>query len=91
MPLDGLRCVFYVDLAANIPVSKLTAEHLAELAIASAALAGDKNGIRYLADNIDHGVITPLTDAYCSEVLRKTGAGDLRSAERLVRSSNRTV
>ena len=84
--LGGLRSVLCADLAANIPVPKLTADHLADLAIKSVALAEDveRNGIRYLADNIERQIVTPLTDAYIDAVLRKTGARDLREAEKIL-------
>ena len=86
MAIAGFRSVLYTDLVANITDSQLTADHLADLAIESVASAKDveRNGIRYLADNVRRQIITPLTDAYINAVLRKTGARDLGEAEKLL-------
>ena len=40
-----------------------------------------RNGIRYLAQNIEHGIVTPLTYAYRDAILRRTGAAGLTEAE----------
>ena len=77
--------VLYADLDATIPDDQLNAEHLADLAIASVPRACERNGIRYLADNIKAGVFTPLTLAYRDAILKKTGAANLAEAERIVR------
>jgi cation transport regulator ChaC len=91
MELGGLRNVLYADLIANIPDSQLTADHLADLAITSVASAQDvkRNGIRYLADNVERRIVTPLTDAYIDAVLRKTEARDLREAEKILIGARR--
>jgi len=88
MALAGLRSVLYADLVANIPDLQLTADHLADLAIASVACAQDveRNGIRYLADNVERRIVTPLTDAYIDAVLQKTSARDLTEAEKILRA-----
>lgn len=64
-------------------IQPLTAEHLATLAVTSAqALAGKakRDGITYLADALDHGIKTPLTDQYKEEILKLLGASTLRDA-----------
>jgi len=40
-----------------------------------------RNAICYLAQNIEQGVVTPLTYAYRDAILRGTGAADLTKAE----------
>lgn len=80
MELGGLRLVLYADLPANIPDDKLSAESLAEMAIASVGKLLERNGVSYLADNIDQGIGTPLTEAYQAAVLAKTATTDLRNA-----------
>ena len=77
--------LLYADLDANIPDDRLNAEHLADLAISSVPLACERNGIRYLADNIEAGIFTPLTLPYCGAILKKTGAPNLAQAEQIVR------
>ena len=47
-----------------------------------------RNAIRYLAQNIEQGIVTPLTFAYRDAILRRTGAADLSEAERLVLRSD---
>ena len=54
------------------------------VAIESVRRSPARNAIRYLARNIERGVITPLTFAYRDAILRRTGAADLGEAERLV-------
>lgn len=80
MELNGLKVVLYVDLPATIPEDELTPEYLADCALASVPRLLDRNGISYLADNLAKGIRTPLTDAYSSAILRKTGSADLREA-----------
>jgi hypothetical protein len=43
-----------------------------------------RNAIRYLAQNIEQGVITPLTYDYREAILCATGAPNLRQAEELL-------
>ena len=81
MALAGLSNVVYVDLSSNIPDDKLNADYLAGLAIKSVVPEPERNGIRYLADNIARNIDTPLTDAYRAAILRLTGAKDLAEAE----------
>jgi len=80
MTLGGLDNVIFADLVANISDAERSAEHLARLAVDSMS-AGDRNGIRYLADNIEAGIVTPLTAAYRDAILQRTGAADLTEAE----------
>jgi len=89
--LGGVPTVFYASLKANIPEilrADLSAEakaaHLAELALASVTpetYAEERDGIRYLADAIAHGIETPLTDLYRAAILRLAdNAPDLEAA-----------
>jgi hypothetical protein len=55
---EGLPVVFAARFAATI--TPLTAEHLADLGIASVALRSD--GITYLIDAKRNGIATPLTE-----------------------------
>lgn len=80
MELSGLKVVLYADLPGTIPDEELSPECLADYALASVSSLLERNGIAYLADNIQNGVKTPLTDAYSSAILRKTGAPDLQAA-----------
>jgi cation transport regulator ChaC len=82
--MGPLRNVLYVDLEANIADAELTADHLAELAMGSVALAGPLNGIRYLTNNIERGIITPLTNAYRNAILKRTSVPDLEQAEAIL-------
>jgi len=89
MQLGGFHSVLYACLLPNIPSEDLTPEYLAKLAIKSAtelaqegnAHALEKNGIRYLEDNIEQGVITPLTEAYRRAILAATGTASLGDAQ----------
>lgn len=76
-----LDVVFHAALRANI--AEPTPELLARLAIASAAApsgATGRDGIRYLMDARQSGIVTPLMGGYEREVLRRTGARDLEEA-----------
>jgi hypothetical protein len=82
--LPGLPIV----LAARFPpnIDPLTAERLAELAIASAKeLADGRDGITYLIDAKRNGVRTPLSPNYEQEILRQTGTTTLNDAYKRVR------
>ena len=90
----GLPVVLYAAGAPNlpevipddIPVAE-KAETLARLAIASLTpdtAAAGHGGIRYLADAIAQGIVTPLTEPYRQAVLRLTGAPDLTAARAIV-------
>lgn len=78
---ENIKSVIYVDLYSNI--ENPTPETLATLAIASALTeAGGKNtdGINYLKNNIDNGIITPLTRQYEQEILRQSDTTSLQAA-----------
>lgn len=82
--LCGLKTVLYADLPATVHDDEMTGENLADWAISSISVLLDRNGIKYLADNIEQGIQTPLTEAYCSAILAKTGAKNLREAAEIV-------
>jgi len=82
----GLSTCLYTALPANI--QPLTAEKLAELAVASAAApagAQRRDGISYLQQQKRRGLRTPLMPAYEAAVLARTGTGDLDSAWQVMR------
>jgi hypothetical protein len=62
----------------------LNAESLAAFAFAIDSVRPTRNAIRYLAQNIGQGIVTPLTYAYRDAILRLTGAVDLKAAEKIV-------
>lgn len=82
----GLDVVFHAALRANI--EEPTAQVLARLAIESAAApsgAVGRDGISYLMDAKQSGIVTPLMAGYEEEILRRTGARDLEEARRIAR------
>jgi cation transport regulator ChaC len=84
--LDGIDLVLYTAIGAN--VAPLTAQRLAELAVASVTKAKHGlDGISYLLMAKSNGISTPLSPAYEAEILRMTAAGNLESALRLLRES----
>ena len=87
--LGGLDVVLYCNLEANIAAVDLTPDKLGAFAVESVTKAPARNAIAYLRANIERGVVTPLTDAYSSAILRLTGARDLREAEALVAGPGR--
>ena len=77
----GLDVVFHAALRANI--EEPTPELLAHLAIASTGApsgATGRDGISYLMDAKDSGIVTPLMSPYEAEILRLTGGRDLAEA-----------
>jgi hypothetical protein len=84
MSLGGFDQVLFMDIVANILDRDLTPAHLARLAIRSVGTAGSRNGIRYLQDNIDRAIITPLTYAYRDAILGSTHTSTLAQAEAVV-------
>ncbi|MGE5598245.1 MAG: hypothetical protein ACM3XS_02555 [Bacteroidota bacterium] len=89
MSMAGIATVFYVDLEPNIPSP--SPKLLADFAIASVAKCAEagqveRNGIRYLRENLRIGVITPLSRAYEEALLAKLRAKDLEEAERIALS-----
>ena len=75
----GLDVVLYTQIAATI--DPLTAKKLAELSIASVKKAKpEKDGITYLMDAKESGIVTALSPSYESEILRKTECATLAEA-----------
>ena len=82
----GLDVVFHAALRANI--EEPAPELLARLAIASARApsgATGRDGIRYLMDAKQSGIVTPLMDGYEAAILRRTGGRDLDEARMIAR------
>ncbi len=89
----GLPTVLYAAGAPNlpevipddIPLAE-KGETLARLAFASLTpetVSAGHDGIRYLADALAQGIVTPLTEPYRRAILRLTGATDLAAARAL--------
>ena len=85
----GFGCVLYCDLESNLSDEEINAESLAQFAIESVRKIPMRNAIGYLAQNIEQGIITPLTYAYRDAILRRTGAVDLTEAEKIILRSVR--
>jgi hypothetical protein len=77
MASGGFGCVLYCDLEATLKDEDINPESLAQFAIDSVEKSPARNAIRYLEQNIEQGIVTPLTYAYRDAVLRRTGAADL--------------
>jgi hypothetical protein len=76
---EGIAVVFSARFPATI--SPLTAEHLAELAIESFRHESDgRDGIAYLMDAKQNGIVTPLSEPYEREILRRTKTHNLADA-----------
>ena len=76
-----VEMVLYTDFPQRGKIGSPMAAELADNAIRSVARAPDgKDGITYLLNNIEHGIRTPLTDAYRAEILRQTDANSLTAA-----------
>ena len=87
--LGGFDLVLSTQLAANI--DPLSAETLADLAIASAeAMSDGRDGISYLIAARASGIETPLSPHYAASILEKTGTEDLAAALRVVRDGTVT-
>ncbi len=91
--LAGVPCVLYTRLKPNLDFvlqddlpAEVKAKRLAQLAVDSVTpetFRANRDGIRYLADAIRHGVRTPLTAPYRGAILRLAGdAPDLEAARR---------
>ncbi|MCB1512694.1 MAG: hypothetical protein KDJ36_17500, partial [Hyphomicrobiaceae bacterium] len=80
----GVATVLYTSIDANVDV--LSAERLADLAIASAKavasgqLKAGRDGITYLRDATDAGIQTKLAADYAASLLAKTGCANLDEA-----------
>jgi hypothetical protein len=80
MECNGFGCVLYCDLESNLRDEKINPEALAEVAIESAYKMPERNAVRYLANNIVQGIITPLTYPYHLALRSKfAGEGKLTS------------
>jgi len=91
----GLSVIYYTALKPNfteILDTKLTQEQKAEL-LARAAIdsvtqgtyAKEMDGLQYLADNIEAGVVTALTEVYAKAILNKVGiVSNLGQARELI-------
>lgn len=89
MAFADFERVLYCDLEATLGDEEINAESLAEFAIDSVRRTPAPNAIKYLAQNIAQGIVTPLTYGYRDAILRRTGAFDLAQAEKLVLASVR--
>ena len=87
MACGDFGCVLYCDLEATLRDEEINPESLAKFAIESVRQSPARSAIRYLAQAIEQGVITPLTYAYCDAILRFTGGVDLKEAEEIVLQS----
>jgi hypothetical protein len=77
----GFDVVFYTDFNEGGKEAKPIPKKLAQSAIGSVSPDYEgKDGITYLANNIQNGIHTPLTSDYESEILKQTGAIDLQEA-----------
>jgi hypothetical protein len=81
MECGDFGCVLYCDLEPTLGDEALNPESLAGFAIESVHQSLGRNAIKYLAQNIEQGIITPLTYSYRDAILRRTGAVDLAEAE----------
>jgi hypothetical protein len=80
-----------VVLSARFPATiwPLTAAQLAELAIESARRErGDRDGISYLIMMKQSGIVTPLSEPYEQEILRRTQTDNLADALREIRKNS---
>lgn len=91
MECNGFGCVLYCDLEPTLRDEELEPGSLAAWAIESVHRSPMRNAIRYLAQNIEQGIITPLTHAYRDAILRRTGAVDLKEAEKIVLKGRKSV
>lgn len=75
----GLDVVLYTKIAANI--DPLTAQHLADLAIASVGKScPERDGVSYLINAKTNGISTGLSTEYEAEILKKTHCDSLSRA-----------
>jgi hypothetical protein len=85
--LEGIAVVFSARFPATI--SPLTAEHLAALAIESARRENNgRDGITYLMNAKRNGIVTPLSESYEQEILRRTETHNLAGALRKIRQNS---
>ena len=91
MECNGFGRVLYCDLESNLRDEKINPEALAELAIESVYKMPERNAVRYLANNIVQGIITPLTYPYHDAILHRAGAVDLAEAEEVILRSGQNL
>lgn len=84
MVCESFGCVLYCDPEATLKDEDINPESLTQFAIDSVEKSPARNAIRYLAQNIKQGIITPLAYAYRDAILRRTGKETLTDAERIV-------
>lgn len=78
-PFDGLACVFYTRINANL--AEATPNELALRALASVcAERSAPDGVSYLIDAIGDGIVTPKSAAYRDRVLALSGQTSLEVA-----------
>jgi hypothetical protein len=79
--LEGVEIVLYTDFLDAGKIARPNADDLAMAAIESVAKAkSGKDGITYLAEAIDDGVNTPLTEHYAAAILAKIDSAPLKEA-----------
>jgi cation transport regulator ChaC len=76
---SGFETVLYCEFPQNI--ESPSPDELAELAIKSVVTHPKRNGIKYLYNNMNNKIITPLTNAYKKAILQKTDSKTLKEAE----------
>jgi len=75
----GIEKVFYTSIGQNI--ENLTPDELSRLAIKSVRKTDNgEDGISYLINAKNNGILTPLMPQYESEILKKTSTKNLESA-----------
>ena len=80
---QGFKTVLFADPVQNI--EDPTASALATLAIESIKLSEPgRDGITYLMDAKEAGIVTPLVDSYEKEILLKTSTRSLDRARKLL-------
>lgn len=84
----GLAHVLYTDFNPEGKIAAPAPTSLADAAIASVGRAAPgKDGISYLIGLLSAGIETTLTPRYVAEILSRTGASDLDSALRRLRTT----
>lgn len=78
--VKNARKIMYAEFAPNI--KRLTPSHLAKLAIKSFEnLEGtDLNGVKYLENNIEKGIVTPLTEKYKQAIFKNLNIKNFKGA-----------
>lgn len=79
--LEGVEIVLHTDFLDTGKIARPNADDLAKAAIESVAKAEPgKDGITYLAQAIDDGVNTLLTERYAAAILAKINSAPLKAA-----------